>query len=180
MTDLIKREDAIKAIEDLPNAYNGWSEAYDKAYIIGTLEEVPCAKMDGEYIRREDAVKASWKALYDYQDEMETKFRESDDVEFGDWFIHRIFVQGVHGEILNRIVDIPSAEHLIYEEMEKADIEAQAYAKGFKEGLEARKQGEWERIPYSMADYGRRCSLCHFKVGNPTNFCPNCGARMVK
>ena len=42
----------------------------------------------------------------------------------------------------------------------------------------AENNGEWERIPYSMADYGRRCSLCHFKVGNPTNFCPNCGARM--
>lgn len=40
------------------------------------------------------------------------------------------------------------------------------------------EQGEWERIPYSMADYGSRCSLCHFKVGNPTNFCPNCGADM--
>ena len=39
--DLIKREDAIKAIDDLPKAYNGWSDAYDKAYIIGTLEEVP-------------------------------------------------------------------------------------------------------------------------------------------
>ena len=37
--DLIKREDAIKAIEKLPNAYNGWSDAYDKAYIIGTLED---------------------------------------------------------------------------------------------------------------------------------------------
>ena len=41
--DLIKRSDAIKAIEELPNAYNGWSDAYDKAYIIGTLEEVPKA-----------------------------------------------------------------------------------------------------------------------------------------
>jgi hypothetical protein len=82
--DLIKRADAIKAIEQLPNAYNGWSDTYDKAYIIGTLEEVP------------------------------------------------------------------SAEELIYEEMGKADIEAEAYAKGFKEGLEARKQGEWERIPYSF------------------------------
>ena len=41
---LIKREDAIKAIEQLPNAYNGWSDAYDKAYIIGTLEEVPSAE----------------------------------------------------------------------------------------------------------------------------------------
>ena len=41
--DLIRRSDAIKAIEDLPNAYNGWSDTYDKAYIIGTLEEVPRA-----------------------------------------------------------------------------------------------------------------------------------------
>ena len=41
--DTIYREDAIKAIEELPNAYNGWSDAYDKAYIISTLEEVPKA-----------------------------------------------------------------------------------------------------------------------------------------
>lgn len=39
----IKRSDAVKAIEELPNAYNGWSDTYDKAYIIGTLEEVPTA-----------------------------------------------------------------------------------------------------------------------------------------
>ena len=49
--DLIKREDAIRAIEELPNAYNGWSDAYDKAYIIGTLEEVPSAdRPQGEWI----------------------------------------------------------------------------------------------------------------------------------
>ena len=52
MSDLIRREDAIKAIEELPNAYNGWSDAYDKAYIIGTLEEVPSAdRPQGEWIR---------------------------------------------------------------------------------------------------------------------------------
>lgn len=50
MSDLIKREDAIKAIEELPNAYNGWSDAYDKAYIIGTLEEVPSADRPQEWI----------------------------------------------------------------------------------------------------------------------------------
>ena len=32
---------SLKWLEELPNAYNGWSDAYDKAYIIGTLEEVP-------------------------------------------------------------------------------------------------------------------------------------------
>ena len=41
MSDLISRRAAIKAIEDLPNCYNGYSDTYDKAYIIGMLEEVP-------------------------------------------------------------------------------------------------------------------------------------------
>lgn len=51
MSDLIRRADAIKAIEDLPNAYNGWSDAYDKAYVIGTLEEVPTVEPKrGEWI----------------------------------------------------------------------------------------------------------------------------------
>ena len=44
MSDLISRRDAIKAIEDLPNCYNGFSDAYDKACIIGALEEVPSAE----------------------------------------------------------------------------------------------------------------------------------------
>ena len=44
MSDLINRQDAIKAIEDLPNCYNGFSDTYDKACIIGTLEEVPSAQ----------------------------------------------------------------------------------------------------------------------------------------
>lgn len=41
MVDLISRRAAIKAIDDLPNCYNGYSDTYDKAYIIGVLEEVP-------------------------------------------------------------------------------------------------------------------------------------------
>lgn len=41
MTDLISRQAAIKAIDDLPNCYNGYSDTYDKSYIIGVLEEVP-------------------------------------------------------------------------------------------------------------------------------------------
>ena len=39
--DLISRQAAIKAIDDLPNCYNGYSDTYDKAYIIGVLEELP-------------------------------------------------------------------------------------------------------------------------------------------
>lgn len=41
MSDLISRRAAIKAIDDLPNCYNGYSDTYDKAYIIEVLEELP-------------------------------------------------------------------------------------------------------------------------------------------
>lgn len=41
MTDLISRQAAIKAIEDLQDCYNGFSDTYDKACIIGVIEEVP-------------------------------------------------------------------------------------------------------------------------------------------
>ena len=44
VSDLIRRQDAIHAIEDMPNAYNGWSDTYDKACIIGVLEELPSAE----------------------------------------------------------------------------------------------------------------------------------------
>ena len=50
MSDLISRQDAIKAIEDLPNCYNGFSDTYDKACIIGTLGEVPSAERKGKWL----------------------------------------------------------------------------------------------------------------------------------
>lgn len=42
--ELISRKAAIKAIDDLPSCYNGYSDTYDKAYIIGVLEELPSAQ----------------------------------------------------------------------------------------------------------------------------------------
>lgn len=44
MADLIDRQAAIKAIEDLQDCYNGFSDTFDKACIIGVLEEVPSAQ----------------------------------------------------------------------------------------------------------------------------------------
>ena len=43
MNDYIDRQAAIKAIEKLQDCYNGFSDTYDKACIIGVLEEVPSA-----------------------------------------------------------------------------------------------------------------------------------------
>lgn len=39
--ELIEKQAAIKAIENLQDCYNGFSDTYDKACIIGVLEEVP-------------------------------------------------------------------------------------------------------------------------------------------
>lgn len=44
MNDLISRQAAIKAIYDLPNCHNGYSDTYDKSQIIGVIEEIPSAE----------------------------------------------------------------------------------------------------------------------------------------
>ena len=44
MNDLISRQAAIKAFKDLPDCPNGYSDTYDKACIIGVLEELPSAQ----------------------------------------------------------------------------------------------------------------------------------------
>ena len=60
MADLIDRAKAIKAIEDMQDCYNGFSGTYDKAQIIGVLEEVPTAKLPdtnvGDIISRQAAI----------------------------------------------------------------------------------------------------------------------------
>jgi len=50
-TDCISRKEAIDAIDGLPNCYNGFSDSYDKAYIIGVLEELPSAEKTGKWIQ---------------------------------------------------------------------------------------------------------------------------------
>jgi len=54
MADLIDRQAAIKAIENLQDCYNGFSDTYDKACIIGALEEVPPAQRTGRWIEHKD------------------------------------------------------------------------------------------------------------------------------
>lgn len=41
MSRYIDADALKKAVEDFPNCYNGWSDTYDKAFIIGAIEEQP-------------------------------------------------------------------------------------------------------------------------------------------
>lgn len=50
MKDLISRQAAIQEIKDLPDCQNGYSDTYDKAQIIGVLEELPSAQPEQWWI----------------------------------------------------------------------------------------------------------------------------------
>lgn len=43
---LIDADALVKCIEDLPNCYNGFSDTYDKACIIGVIDEQPTAEVE--------------------------------------------------------------------------------------------------------------------------------------
>ena len=66
MDDLISRQAASKAIEDLQDCYNGFSDTYDKACIIGVIEEIPTAQVNTptdaptDTIDRQAAIDATW------------------------------------------------------------------------------------------------------------------------
>lgn len=61
-------------------------------------------------INRQDAIKALWKALYDFEDKMEKQFQESEELDVSDWFQHRIFVQDMNDIDRQSILNLPSVE----------------------------------------------------------------------
>ena len=118
--------------------------------------------MADEYIKRKDVVSALWKALYSYEDKAEKQFKEDPNLETGEWFDHRIFVQVCHAECLEEVLAIPSA-----------DVQSVVH-------------GKWVNPPKRKENVGFRngfgiyyeCSRCGFIEDYHTNFCPDCGARM--
>lgn len=63
-----------------------------------------------DLIRRQDAIDALWKALYEYEDKTEKQFQESEDLDIGDWILHRIFVQNMSDIDRQTILNLPSAQ----------------------------------------------------------------------
>lgn len=66
MDDLISRKVAIKAIESLQDCYNGFSDTFDKACIIGVLDELPSAYpySDAEIQKMQDLEQAQFDKVY--------------------------------------------------------------------------------------------------------------------
>ena len=66
--------------------------------------------MENDLISRQSAIDALWKALYEYQDKTEKQFQESDELDVGDWILHREFVQNMSDIDRRTILDLPSAQ----------------------------------------------------------------------
>ena len=63
-----------------------------------------------DLISRQAAIDALWKALYEYEDKTEKQFQESEDLDVGDWILHRIFVQNMSDIDRQTILNLPSAQ----------------------------------------------------------------------
>ena len=107
--------------------------------------------MIDDLISRQAAIDALWKALYEYEDETEKQFLESEELDIATWFLHRIFVQNMNVIDRRTILDLPSAQ------------------------LE-RKKGKWIKVE----DNPYRCSVCGELSCCLSNYCPDCGADMRK
>ena len=109
-----------------------------------------------DYIKREDAINALWKALYEFEDRREKIFTGVPELNIADWIIHRIHVQSCHADCIDAVNAIPSA-----------DVAPIRRATWKTESL-------WQ--PESL--HSNYCSLCYKPSLMMTNFCPNCGADM--
>lgn len=128
--------------------------------------------MKDNFISREMAIRALWKALYKYEDKMERQFIESNELNVNDWIEYRTFVQNMNDSDRQAILELPSVQP------EKI-------------------RGRWQEITESdcsgynpvLAGYddpvvGYVCSVCHEGYEKEImgsviwNYCPNCGARM--
>ena len=63
-----------------------------------------------DLIDRQEAVEALWKALHEYEDKTEKQFQESEDLDVGDWIVHRIFVQNMSDIDRQTILKLPFVE----------------------------------------------------------------------
>lgn len=113
-------------------------------------------------IDRQAAIDALWKALYEYEDVTEKQFIDSDELDVGDWFQHRIFVQNMSDIDRQTILALPSAD------------------------VQPVRHGWWKTCEGWDGDEYYECSECGdaFTLidGTPEDngylYCPHCGALM--
>ena len=133
MSDLIDRQVAVEAIlEDkidsktleLMRVFGDGMQAQTfndtcdrHAQIIKTLPSArPTQNNDSNVLKaldcidRQAAIDALWKALHEYEDKTAKQFQESEDLDVGDWMLHRIFVQNLSDLDRQTILNLPAVQ----------------------------------------------------------------------
>ena len=101
-----------------------------------------------------------WKAMWKYEDEVEKQFLESDELDVGDWFSHRIFVQNMSDIDRDVVQNQPTVDAVPV------------------------RHGHWEIVPNdeNRDDYYKmRCSVCGetlWSIQSEELYCCKCGAKM--
>lgn len=154
---LIDADALSKKIMD--ELHNRSMQGFGKGLIIANscVINAPTIEPDTDTISRRDAMDALWKALYEYEDKTEKQFQESEDLDVGDWILHRIFVQNMSDIDRQTILNLPSTQP-------------------------ERQKGEW--IDYTEDGYVE-CPFCHSATNCDGNkdelhFCFSCGAKLYK
>ena len=113
-TDTISRQAALDAImgqppePHYPSWYAAQIEKLPSAQPATNCSEIPNGSDDT--ISRRAAIDALWKALYEYEDETEKQFLESEELDVGEWIGHRIFVQNMNDIDRQTILNLPTAQ----------------------------------------------------------------------
>ncbi len=63
-----------------------------------------------DLISRRAAIDALWKALFEYEDDAEKQFQESDELDVSEWILHRTFVQNMSDIDRQTILNLPPAQ----------------------------------------------------------------------
>ena len=133
-----------------------------------------------DLISRQAAIDALWKALYEYEDKTEKQFQESDELDIGDWILHRIFVQNMSDIDRQTILNLPSAIDTSKEILVPVNVSVNT-----DEVIEAIKKRGWEPVRHGhwvtfINSDAVECSVCGRGLfGHKSdNYCYDCGAMM--
>ena len=155
--DCVSRKTALDAfgLSEKTRKYGGDHSGYDTRMLYeiqDTLESLPAVQPDhtadsGKKAEKEDcisrqaAIDALWKALYEYEDETEKQFLESEELDVGEWIGHRIFVQNMNDIDRQTILNLPSAQP----EQRYTEEELSVFAHGISLSLLSKRSSQhWQ------------------------------------
>ena len=105
-----------------------------------------------DLIGRQAAIDALWKALHEYEDKTEKQFQKSEDLDVGDWILHRIFVQNMSDIDRQTILNLPSTQPEL--------IEKTAYIRGFEQGKTQGRLDTLSAQPEKRTDKRTKTHAC--------------------